>query len=51
MGYKEFAIHMSSEHGGLEEADKQDRTSEIKALLEEIKKTMPNLSNAINISI
>ena len=51
MGYKEFTMHISNAHGGLGEMDEQVRKSEIKALLEEIKKTMPNLSNAINISI
>jgi len=42
MGYKEYAIHMSNEHGGLEEVIKQDRRPEIRDLFDKIKKTMPN---------
>jgi len=38
MGYKEFAIHMSNEHGGLEEVIKKHTNSDIRALSEKIKK-------------
>jgi len=38
MGYKEFAIHMSNEHGGLEEVINEDSRPEIRALADKIKK-------------
>jgi len=38
MGYKQFAIHMSIEHGGLEEVIKEDSRPEIRALADKIKK-------------
>jgi len=40
MGYKEFAIHMSNEHGGLEEVIKVDARPEIRALVDKIKKPL-----------
>jgi len=38
MGYKEFAIHMSNEHGGLEEVIEDSDRPEIRALTDKIKK-------------
>ena len=38
MGYKEFTIHMSNEHGGLEELMKEDHRPEIRAIADKIKK-------------
>jgi len=42
MGYKEFAIHMSNEHGGLEEVIIEDSRPEIRALADKIKKRPHN---------
>jgi len=38
MGYKEFVIHMSNEHGGLDEIVKEDKRQEIRALSDKIEK-------------
>ena len=38
MGYKEFCIHMGSEHGGLEQVMGQDEREEVRKMLQRIKK-------------
>jgi len=38
MGYKEFTIHMSNEHGGLEEVMIKDHREEVRALADKIQK-------------
>jgi len=38
MGYKEFSIHMSNEHGGLEEVMKEDHRADIRLLANKIQK-------------
>jgi len=38
MGYREFSVHMSNEHGGLEEVMRADQRPEVRAMADKMKK-------------
>ena len=46
MGYKSFVVHMSNDHGGLEEVVRNHRRADIRALAEKIKKKKHVRNNA-----
>ena len=45
MGYKSFVVHMSNDHGGLEEVVRNHSRADIRALAEKIKKKKPARNN------